>query len=149
VAIVSRASAARYWPFQDPLGSRVTIRRQQWTVVGVVEDVPTHGLDVASKPVVYVPIDQWPARMRGMRAVVRTAGDPAAVIGAVRAAMAEVSKDTRLEHAVALFRRDVAAARTSMPMRPQRATSDRRRRRLALRLGRQRPQGLDNIYSNT
>jgi len=93
VAIISRTSAARYWPSQNPLGSRVTLRRQQWTVVGVVEDVPTHGLDVASKPVVYVPIAQWPVRMRGMRAVVRTAADPSAVMGAIRAAMAEVNKD--------------------------------------------------------
>jgi predicted permease len=93
VAIISRATRARYWPSGNPLGSHVTIVRQQWTVVGVVEDMPTNGLDTAAKPVVYVPLDRWPIGLRSMRAVVRTAGDPSAVLGGIRQAMAEVSRE--------------------------------------------------------
>jgi putative ABC transport system permease protein len=40
-----------------------------------------------------MPLDQWPARLRSMSAAVRTAGNPAAVMGAIRTAMAEVNKD--------------------------------------------------------
>jgi predicted permease len=93
VAILSRATAARHWPSGNPLGSRVTIVGQQWTVVGVVEDMPTNGLDTAPKPVVYVPLDQWPIGLRAMSAVVRTAGDPAAALGGIRRAMADVSRE--------------------------------------------------------
>jgi predicted permease len=93
VAIISRAAAERYWPSQNPLGSHITVTRQRWTVVGIVEDVPTSGLDAAPKPVVYMPIDQWPVPMRSLSAAVRTTGDPAAVMGGIRRTVAEVNRD--------------------------------------------------------
>src|SRR5262249_53872975 len=49
VAIVSRALAAKAWPGQSPVGAKISVGRQrsELTVVGVVGDVRTLGLDVA------------------------------------------------------------------------------------------------------
>ena len=77
VAVVSRAVADLLWRGQDPLGKRFKVRNAQWVqVVGVTGNVrgnPLNGGD--SRPVVYLPARQWPARR--MSVVVRGAGDPA------------------------------------------------------------------------
>jgi putative ABC transport system permease protein len=55
VAILSEASARRYWHGQDPVGKRIRIRgaRHWWTVVGVVGD--THFREMRqSTPMVYL-----------------------------------------------------------------------------------------------
>ncbi|HXI89964.1 MAG TPA: FtsX-like permease family protein, partial [Blastocatellia bacterium] len=60
VIIVSDSLAKRYWPDQDPLGHRIKWGDKKFgspwmTVVGVVGDVRTRGLDTPPKPTIYLP----------------------------------------------------------------------------------------------
>src|SRR6185437_4303323 len=58
VAIVDESTARKYWPSGDPLGRRVRFGRGSttpWTtVVGIVEDIKSDGLDVDGVPHIYV-----------------------------------------------------------------------------------------------
>jgi len=89
-AIVSRAFAQRYWSEQSPIGRRVRILSNGpwYTVVGVVGNVRDRALDRPEDEMIYCPL--LPAREdarwtpRDLAFVVRTAGDPVAVTGAIR-----------------------------------------------------------------
>jgi predicted permease len=58
VAIIDESTAHKYWPTRDPLGRRVRFTRdasKQWTtVVGIVKDIKSDGLDVDGVPHIYV-----------------------------------------------------------------------------------------------
>ena len=58
VAIIDESTAHRYWPTSDPLGRRVRFRRdptKPWTtIVGIVRDIKSDGLDIDGAPHVYV-----------------------------------------------------------------------------------------------
>jgi predicted permease len=59
VAIVDESTARKYWPSRDPLGRRVRFRRdatKPWTtIVGIVKDIKSDGLDIDGVPHIYVP----------------------------------------------------------------------------------------------
>jgi predicted permease len=109
VVVVSRALAERYWPGEDPLGRRLKFggpdSKGPWhTVVGVVGDVRNRGwtstwLDC------YVPYQQW--NFGRMDLVVRTVGDPEAMLPSVRQAVyagdpeVPIASATTMEKAVA------------------------------------------------
>jgi putative ABC transport system permease protein len=82
VAIINQSMAKQYWPGADPIGARVRFARQTgppqwWTVVGVVGDVKSQGLDQEEGPMIYTPIfqKQEPWR-RWATIVVRSSGAP-------------------------------------------------------------------------
>jgi len=58
VAIIDESTARKYWPNQDPLGRRVRFGRdatKPWTtVVGIVKDIKSDGLDIDGVPHIYV-----------------------------------------------------------------------------------------------
>jgi predicted permease len=58
VAIIDESTARNYWPGRDPLGRRVRFRRdptKPWTtVVGIVKDIKSDGLDIDGVPHIYV-----------------------------------------------------------------------------------------------
>ncbi|HZR65702.1 MAG TPA: ABC transporter permease [Terriglobales bacterium] len=58
VAIIDESTARKYWPTQDPLGRRVRFARdatKPWTtVVGVIKDIKSDGLDIDGVPHIYV-----------------------------------------------------------------------------------------------
>jgi len=58
VAIIDESTAHKYWPSSDPLGRRVRFRRdptKPWTtVVGIVKDIKSDGLDIDGAPHIYV-----------------------------------------------------------------------------------------------
>jgi putative ABC transport system permease protein len=62
VAIIDESTARKYWPTRDPLGRRVRFRRdpsKPWTtIVGVVRDIKSDGLDIDGVPHIYVPTYQ-------------------------------------------------------------------------------------------
>src|SRR5689334_22201438 len=59
VAIIDESTAQKYWPNRDPLGRRVRFRRdptKPWaTIVGIVNDIKSDGLDIDGVPHIYVP----------------------------------------------------------------------------------------------
>ena len=94
--VVSRGFADRYWPGQDPVGKRLKLARFEsaapWrTVIGVVNNVRHASLATEPRPVVYYPHAQGPDA--GMQLVVRSAGSPAAITGAVREAIRQLDPD--------------------------------------------------------
>jgi predicted permease len=60
VAVVSESFINTYWPGEDGLGKTFTIRNQLRTIVGVVGDIKTRGLERTSEPQVYIPANQPP-----------------------------------------------------------------------------------------
>jgi putative ABC transport system permease protein len=89
VAIVSESMARKYWPGEDPIGRRLRIRNgPPITVVGICGDIIQDWFDRRNYPTIYRPIPQVPADAFGI--MVRTAGDPATVAGAVRQALLRV-----------------------------------------------------------
>jgi predicted permease len=58
VAIIDESTAHKYWPDRDPLGRRVRFARnpsKPWTtIVGVVRDIKSDGLDIDGVPHIYV-----------------------------------------------------------------------------------------------
>ena len=87
VAVINETMARAFWPGASPLGARITFEADQkhWIeVVGVVGDVRDRDLGRPAPAQVYVAHAQWgePA----LTLVVKTAGDPLALLGPVRAA---------------------------------------------------------------
>lgn len=82
VAAVDERFAQRFWPHDNPIGKHVWFNpKKPYTVVGVVGSVKQYGLDVSDRIVVYFADQQQPAN--GVYLVARTAGDPAALSGAI------------------------------------------------------------------
>jgi predicted permease len=82
VALVSRATAQRYWPDRSPLGRRLKpVYNKEWrTIVGVVEDVRNYGISGPPEFVdgtVYVPLTQANYPPQQLALIARFAGDPA------------------------------------------------------------------------
>ncbi len=105
-ALVNQALAERYWPGGDALGKRIRVRKSAQgrpefgepvpaTIVGVVGNVRHYSLDTDFVPEVYLPytVTVW----GWMSLVVRTAGDPAALVPAVARAARSVEPDLPLE----------------------------------------------------
>jgi predicted permease len=66
VAIIDESTARKYWPDRDPLGRRVRFGRdptKPWsTVVGVIRDIKSDGLDIDGVPHIYVSTYQDPSK---------------------------------------------------------------------------------------
>ena len=66
VAIIDESTARKYWPDRDPLGRRVRFGQdptKPWTtVVGIVKDIKSDGLDIDGVPHIYVSTYQDPSK---------------------------------------------------------------------------------------
>jgi putative ABC transport system permease protein len=84
VVLVNETAAGRYWPGQSPVGRRLrVVGAEAWLeVVGVVGDVKHWGLDQAARPEMYLTPAQSPWAQATL--VVRAAGDPMALVPALR-----------------------------------------------------------------
>ena len=87
VAVVSRSFVERYWPTVNPIGRRFNVGNNDRTVVGVAGEVRVRGLERTSEPQVYLSwqqtdnVSSWYAPKD---LVVRTTGDPAALVAPLR-----------------------------------------------------------------
>jgi putative ABC transport system permease protein len=114
VAVVSAATAARLWPGQDPIAKRLRLSASEdrWhTVVGVVGTARYRELD-APRFDVYVSLRQ--SDPDGPHFVVRTAGDPMAVIPALKARIADVDKGLTIASVITM---DAIVRRVQGPWR--------------------------------
>ena len=97
VALINKTMASKLWPNQEPLGKRIRFpgsekNPQPWrTVVGVVSDVAQYGLDKKPPMQIYLPHSQFPTSFNSI--VVKTAGEPTAMINQVRREILAVDKD--------------------------------------------------------
>jgi putative ABC transport system permease protein len=106
VVIVSEAMARKYFPNEDPIGQYIRFdfvpNERPRQIVGIVGNMLLGPLQTASSPGVYVPhLQQGPTfagpyvYMRiGMAFVLRTTGNPMALVPAVKRAVAEVDPTT-------------------------------------------------------
>jgi predicted permease len=100
VVLVSESLARKYWPGQDPIGKRLKVssdandKTEAWrSVVGVVGNVRSEGQYAPFVPELYVPYTQYPWVLWPHDILVRTAGDPLAIVPAIRREIAALDKD--------------------------------------------------------
>ena len=94
VAVINEAAVRKYFPNQNPIGARFGSSPEQSgqiEVVGVLHDVKYDSVRDSAPPTMYVPFLQNP-RDFGLFEV-RTAGDPAAVVGSVREVVRQIDPD--------------------------------------------------------
>jgi predicted permease len=99
VAVISRAFARQYFPSGSPIGARINsgfdYTPQVREIVGVVDDVRQTALDAGIVPEIYVPQSQMP--YPALALVVRTTGDPMAVLPGIRRELARLEPATALD----------------------------------------------------
>jgi predicted permease len=120
VALINETMARTYWPAQDPIGRRIrqgSPDRPWITIVGIVADVRHNGLEVAIKEKFYRPHAQFPAStgsaVRNMNLVVKTTGDPIALVGPIRAEVRALDRSLPVANIRTMD--DVVAASMSQP----------------------------------
>jgi putative ABC transport system permease protein len=103
VIIVNKALAETFFPGENPIGKQIHDRdewlgRKDWTIVGVVENIRHAGPDFAeARFLAYTPYSQ-----RGLFReflLLRTTGDPATLVPAVRKIVAEIDPDVPVDRA--------------------------------------------------
>jgi putative ABC transport system permease protein len=100
VALVSESCARVQFGGEDPVGRHIRLGTDRdsepWiTVVGIVGDVRQHGMDHGSDSGVYMPQAQQES---WVRMVIRTKGDPSALVPAVRAAVHDIDATQAVWH---------------------------------------------------
>jgi len=88
-AVISAGMASRFFPGEDPIGKRLVqdgTPFKPFTVVGVVGDVKHENLRKVVTPFIYLPVlgDFAPGERWSVSYVLRTGGDPLALVEAVR-----------------------------------------------------------------
>jgi predicted permease len=97
VVLINETFARKFFPGQNPLGRTVTVQdTMPMTVIGVLADVKDHSLTEKVSARMYMSLAQHPADPVGAaRMILRTSGDPDAVIPQVRSALAGI--DSRMK----------------------------------------------------
>ena len=94
VAIINETTAKTHWPNEDPLGKRFTFGGDRWmTVIGIVADTRRAGVDQSVRTESYQPYTQDPG---SMTVLIRTAGEPTAIVPALRAVVRELDPEQPL-----------------------------------------------------
>jgi putative ABC transport system permease protein len=96
VAVINKAMADLVWPGQDPLGKRFTIvvDPHQYEVIGVVGTTIIGAVGEDPQPVAYFPLRQQYSPVASL--LVRTTGNPEALMGAVRAQVNQIDRNLAL-----------------------------------------------------
>ena len=90
IALINETMASRFWPDRDPIGSRIFVDLYvEREVVGVVEDGKYRALQEEAQPYVYIPLSQA-EYLEHLNFVVRTDGDPSALVGLVQQEFSQV-----------------------------------------------------------
>ena len=94
VIVINETAAKKYWPGEDAIGQRVKMNSKERVVVGVVGDIRHMGPETPPRQECYIPFQQ--EENIGATLVMRTSGDPLAVLPAGKAAIWSVNKEQRL-----------------------------------------------------
>jgi ABC-type lipoprotein release transport system permease subunit len=94
-AVISQSLAQKYWPNEDPIGSRIQFGNMDGDlrllhVVGVVGDVHDLGIDANIRPTIYAHALQRPAKS-GISMVVRARVNPGTLIPSLRQTVSNVN----------------------------------------------------------
>lgn len=88
VVIVDQTAAARYWPGVNPIGRRLKIGSELFTVIGIARNSKHQFVNESLEPMVYLSFFQ---NAFDTIVVVRTAGDPTAMAAALEGAIHQVN----------------------------------------------------------
>jgi len=99
VVVISETMAQRFWPGADPLGEHLTIHDggpNPREIVGIVKDIKQDALSKESMPMMYTPYAQDPTR--NITLVIRSSGEAAGLIAAVRNEIHAVDADQPIDN---------------------------------------------------
>lgn len=92
--IISESVKREFWPDESAIGKRITTNGAPARVVGVVGDVHDAALGLPAEQFTYKPLlDSIGGGVRSMMMVVRTDGDPAALVPGIRATITELDSE--------------------------------------------------------
>ena len=111
VVVINQFLAERYFSGRNPLGLKLRLWEDEWTVVGIARTGKYRALNEPPQAFIYVPQPQ--VGYRSFAAVVRTAGDPSAIGRAVEDAA--VGVDPLLKPVAALTMINYTAAAFAIP----------------------------------
>jgi putative ABC transport system permease protein len=93
VVVVNESFARRYFPGQAAVGRRILGEGDgapTWEIVGVVGDTRGRGVTSPPEPELYMTVEQGPVQWNQHFLVIRTAGEPTALLPSVRRVVAEL-----------------------------------------------------------
>ena len=96
VLIINESAARKYFPGEDPIGRLANIDNKDRTIVGLVGDVYQSSLETEPRAEAYLPMEQ--VRTLSGELVVRTSGDPYAMLPSVRSIVFGVLPDVPLRN---------------------------------------------------
>ena len=111
VAMISQSFADRYFAGRNPVGLKIHLRGDEWTITGVARTGKYRALNEPVRTFIYVPQYQVPGRSGGI--VVRTIGDPHVIARSVE--RAAVAIDPLLKPVASLTMIDYTAAAFAIP----------------------------------
>ncbi|MCH9015135.1 MAG: ABC transporter permease [Gemmatimonadetes bacterium] len=88
---INQQMAQQFWPLENAVGKRITLRNETRTIVGVVSNVRSQGLQSEPQPTVYVSYSQMGIRSANL--VLHTSLDLETIVPSVRAALWELGRD--------------------------------------------------------
>ena len=107
VVIVSAGFARKYFPGEDPIGKHITPgledgvhKKSPCEIIAVVGDIKPHSLIADAPTMFYLPLSQEGITAPSL--VIRTNGDPAALIPTVRTQLNSINRNIPLYHVAAL-----------------------------------------------
>ena len=97
VVMVNETAAAAYWPGQDPIGQHISFAGEGLPVevIGIVKTANYQAIAEPPQPMVYLSLVQYYFPTAVL--YVRTAGDPEAVVGAVRREVQALDRNLLLQ----------------------------------------------------
>jgi len=121
VVIVNQTFASKYFPNESPLGKRFAFdpkKPDEFEIIGLVKDTKYATQREEIRPIAYLPWRQTPLVMSSANFYLRTAGDPTAMIAAVRQVVREIDQNlpvssvqTQVERATASLQMERLFAR--------------------------------------
>ena len=109
VVIINERAARRYWPGEDPIGKRIAFDGKWLTIIGIVKDARQGDWVGGIDPEVYLAalqngdfLGDPGSHASYITLVVRTAGDPAAMSGAVQKAVWSFDRNLPISEVVTM-----------------------------------------------
>ncbi|MCZ6761231.1 MAG: ABC transporter permease [Gemmatimonadetes bacterium] len=91
VVVINQHMADRFWPRENAVGKRITMRNATRTIVGVVGNVRSQGLQSEPQPTIYAAYSQVGTRSANL--VLHTSLDLETIVPSIRAALRELDRD--------------------------------------------------------
>ncbi len=95
VAVINETMARRYWPGRDPIGQAIHVGGggEPGEIVGIVKDGKYDTLDEPSQLYVCYALEQLDVYLKQVNLIVRTEGDPRALMGPIRGEIQQLDPD--------------------------------------------------------